>query len=609
MHLIVLENIVMGPMSAHDVVDLFRKDPNVFHTVKWISPEGMGPVLVLEWFSDYTEAGVLEEVLAADVPRESDAGTRQGPDGRRYDLPPSHGGLTPHEAVKGRKSRFREWFALIVLALLGLVLLWAGMKIIRPARSSVVLQQSLPAKLLGATPDALRNYQMLLEGKIERDPQKYARALLRLQRDRTLYPEGHIPSAELTAAIALVYLPADELDGREDWKQLLQGLPAEARQHGLALVAYELSRVFSVRRELMSIERRQISKSAKSKLLRESLSEFDIILERLVRVVPKSEPEEKVLHGLLLSRVISLTLISALEYPQIFTSQSVFRDALAKMTDLHPFLGTADKMIISELTRLASLRLSQTSSPVAWDKSLSNVLDTNLQTLFLCQLNETGSGADALLFLLTQTVSAKQTVPEVASLFDTCFVGLRLYPRLSAQSVLAGHPPVMEFAGTGAVDENLLKRFRKSFPTFSPLLTRLGGAKNPIGEWMLVLYRNGVLGGKISSVAGNAHTKICGKSMLAHSMCMQTRWTEAAGKWRDLVPLVVELRDDIRPQELAMLGQNFLFHAAQEALRTGGRKKTKDIFEAMRAVRDLVDPEDPQIQFLLDYAQSLGIET
>jgi hypothetical protein len=90
---------------------------------------------------------------------------------------------------------------------------------------------------------------------------------------------------------------------------------------------------------------------------------------------------------------------------------------------------------------------------------------------------------------------------------------------------------------------------------------------------------------------------------------MQTRWTEAAGKWRDLVPLVVELRDDIRPQELAMLGQNFLFHAAQEALRTGGRKKTKDIFEAMRAVRDLVDPEDPQIQFLLDYAQSLGIET
>jgi hypothetical protein len=503
----------------------------------------------------------------------------------------------------------RDWLALIVLAFLGFVLFWVGIKVIRPARSQVSVNKTVSAKLLGATPDALRNYQMLLEGKIARDPQKYARALLRLQNDRALYPEGHLPSPELTAAIALIYLPADELDERADWRQLLQRLPAEARQHGLSLVAYELSRVFSARRQLLELGPIHQGKPAKSKSLKETASELSMILERLVRVVPKSDPEEKVLHGLLLSRVLSLTLVSALEYPQIFSSQTIFRDSLGKIPDLHPFLGTSDKLIITELARIVSLKLSKPSIPIAWDKSLAGLLDANSQTSFMCQLNETGAGADALLFFLSQAVSSKQSVPEVAALFDSCFVGLRLYPRLSAQSVLSGFSPVTEFAGSGPADEVLLKRFRKSFPTFSPLLARLGGAKNPMGEWMLVLYRNGILAGKITSVGGKAQEKICGKSMIAHSMCIQTRWTEAAGKWRDLVPLVVELRDDIKPQDLVFLGQNFLFNAAKEALLAGGVKKNKEIFEAMRAVRDLVDPEDPQIQFLLDYVQSLGTET
>ncbi|NBX15876.1 MAG: hypothetical protein EBR09_00770 [Proteobacteria bacterium] len=609
MHLVVLEKIVMGPMSAHDVVDLFRKDPNIFHSVKWISPEGMAPVLVLEWFADYTENGVLEDILSADVPQESDSGVRQTSDGRRYDLPPVNGGLTPSEAIKGRKSKLREWLALSVLALFGILLLWVGIKVMRPARSGAVQEKPLAAKLLGATPDALRNYQALLEGKIERDPQKYSRALLKLQKDRTLYPEGHLPSAELTAAIVLVHLRTEELDEREDWKQLLQRLPSEARQQGIALAGYELSRVFSVRREILAVAQSSKSKTVKTKILKETLAELTVILERMVRVVPKSEPEEKVLHGMLLSRILSLTLISALEYPEIFANEPLFKSTLAKLPDLHPFLGTADKMILTELAKIVNDKTLLRSDSAVWEKSLAGMLDINEQTRFICQLNETGSGTDALLFLLTQSAVTKKAVPEVSAVFDKCFVGLRLYPRLSALSAGSEHVSVTEFAGAGAADESLLKKFRKSFPTFNPLIARLKGEKNNAGEWMLVLYGNGVLGGRISSAAAKSQSAMCGKAMLSHSMCIQTRWIESSRKWRDLVPLVIELRDDINPQELSLLGQNFLFHAARESLLNGGRKKVKEIFEAMRTVRDLVDPEDPQIQFLLDYAQSLGIET
>lgn len=599
----------MGPMSAHDVLELFKEDPQIFHSVMWISPEGMSPLLVVEWFNDFAEDGVLEEILSLDVPNDAPAYSSAVHSERRVDQPPDLGGLNPLQAARAARGRWREWAALLVLAFFGAVLLWVGMKVLRPARTLVRNDKPLAAKLLGSTPDALRNYQVLLEGKISRDPQKYARALLTLQNDRALYPEGFLPSAELTAALALIHLQPEELDTREDWKKLLMRLPPEARQQGLAVVAYELSRVFAVRKVLLPFTGRSHAKSASNKTVKESLSEMAIILERMVRVVPESEPQEKVLHGMLLSRLLSLSLITIVEYSHAAAAVPAFKESLSKIGELHPFLSSTDKDIIAELSQLASSKIVQPKTELTWDKSLSRLVELNKQNKFFCQLNETGAGGDAILFLLSQAAAAKQAVPEASNVFDLCFVGLRLYPRLSVQSLTAGHPPVTEYATVGPLDDGLIRKYRKHYPTLNPALSRLDGKRNLAGDWMLVLYQNGILSGRLTGVSKKSQSKLCGKVMSGTSMCAQIRWTESSARWRDLVPLVLELRDDIQPQELALLGQNFIFHAARESLLSVGRSKSKDIGEALRAVRDLVDPEDPQIQFLLDYAQSLGIET
>jgi len=609
MHLLITEDTVMGPMSAHDMLELFKKDPQIFHSVMWISPEGMPPVLVVEWFNDFAEEGVLEDILSMDVPNDVPPHASAAQSGRRVDPPPDLGGLNPLQAARAARGRWREWAALLVLAFFGVVLLWVGMKVLRPARTLVRNDKPLAAKLLGSTPDALRNYQVLLESKISRDPQKYARALLVLQNDRALYPEGFLPSAELTAALALIHLQPEELDARDDWKKLLMRLPPEARQQGLAVVAYELSRVFAVRKALLPFAGRSQAKAATNKAVRESLAELAIILERIVRVVPASEPQEKVLHGMLLSRLLSLSLITMIEHSHAANAVSAFKDLVPKIGELQSFLSSADKDIIAELNQLASSKIAQPKAELTWDKSLSRLVELNKQNKFICQLNETGAGGDALLFLLSYAAAAKQPVPEASNVFDLCFVGLRLYPRLSVQSLTAGHPPVTEYATVGPLDEGLIRKYRKYYPTLNPALSRLDGKLNLAGEWMLVLYQNGILSGRLTGVSKKSQSKLCSKGMSGTSMCAQIRWTESSVRWRDLVPLVLEIRDDIQPQELALLGHSFIFHAARESLLSGGRSKSKEISEAMRAVRDLVDPEDPQIQFLLDYAQSLGIET
>ncbi|MFZ9520750.1 MAG: hypothetical protein ACO3A4_09750 [Silvanigrellaceae bacterium] len=607
--MLVTKSNILGPFETQDVIEILRKDPEIFHSIQWICPEGGNPLLVLEWFSDFAPEGALEAIILEDAQAGSLFSENISRNEKRAELPPDHGGLNPVQAVQKNHSRFREWFALLCLALVGLALLWIGAKVLRPARALQKPEKPLAAKLLGSTPDALRNYQNLLEGKILRDPKKYARALLSMQKDRSLYPEGFLPSPEMTAAIALIGLTHEELDKLDEWKQLLLRLPPESRQRGLAVVAYELSRVVAVRNNLLSVSEQESKKSPSVKLIQQSMEELGIVFERMQRVIPQSESDEPVLQGILLSRLMSLGLLTILEHPLLAAEQPLIKASVANISVLFEKISTADKTLIGELSELAKLRIANPKAKIEWSKSVERIVEFNRLNRFLCQLNETGSGAASMLFLVTQVAKEKQPMPEVGNLFDSCFVGLRVYPRNGGSPLSDVESGGFDYVDPGAVDEGVLRRFRVKFPTFNPALTRLKGTRNSAGDWMLVFYLNGVLPGRLSAAQKNAKNSLCSKSVEKESVCDQVRWMESLPRWRDRVQLVLDLREDIRPDDVAQLGYNFVFNAAKESVGSHGRKRIKDFYEAVNALKDFVDKEDPRLQFLFDYMQSLGGES
>lgn len=606
-HMLVISHKAIGPFATAEIFDLFKKQHELFNTVMWITPECGSPVLIVEWFTDYTPAGSLEEILASDVPKDVHANFRETPTGKKAELPPNHGGLTPAQAQRRSYAVLRDLFALVVLAAFGLVLMWIGLKTLRPAKSLNPPEKKLAAKLLGSTPDALRNYQNLLEGKITRDGQKYARALVSIQKDRTLYPDGYLPSGELTAALALVNLPHEELDRMEEWKQLLVRLPAEMRQRGLAVVAYELSRVFAVRRDLLKTQGK--AKSVRTKAVREAGEEIDVILERMIRVVPQSEPEERVMHGLFLSRLLSLSLVTLLENPQMLNETQRLKKHLEKLPALFSYLSTADSVIIGELLEALKSKNSGTKNKIDWSKSITRLVELHSTNRFICQLNESGSAGDALLFLIENAVGAKQTVPPPTNLFDGCFVGLRLYPRVSGFSLNAGISDPLLYVTAGAVDEGLLMKFRTRFPTYSQAMSTLGGQRTANGEWILALYQNRILKGRMTGAKTKDTVALCGKAAARSPLCGQVLWNELSHRWRDVVTLVPDMREDVRPDEAVLLSQNYIFNAATEVLSSRNGQKVREFNEALTAVKDFVDKEDPQIQFLLDYIQSIDLDS
>lgn len=608
-HILVTDENILGPLMTSEVLDFFKNDPNKLHTVQWISPENLPPVLLQEWFSDYAPEGTYDQILAMSVGGLSHTNGAWNHKGKHAESAPRRDTQFGKTHNESGLSSLRDWIALLCLAIFGAGLLWVGVKTLRPARMLVKNDKPLAAKLLSATPDALKNYQNLLEGKIKRDGQKYARALVAIQKDKELYPNGFLPSPEITAAIALVHLSHEELDKQAEWKALLNRMTPEARQSGLAVVAYELSRVFVIRKNLLPLLNKQNKRMANSKVIQQSAEELDVILERMVRVIPNSEPNERVLHGVFLSRLLSLTLVTALEFPQVAQIQPQFKKSLEKVKDLYPFLSTADQGIISELVELVKAKISQPKAKVDWAKSLERLVELNTAQKFLCQLNETGSGADALLYILTQASAEHQKLPGIENIFESCFVGLRVYPRTSEFSLQQEGSGVTPYSTIGTLDEGLLRNFRAKYPTFNPILNRLKGQRNVGGDWMLVLYQNGVLKGRLTGVKSKSVTTLCGARQADTLLCSQVLWSEFSDRWRDRISLIIDLREDIKPTELNLLGHNFIFQAAQEVLNSNRKNKSKEIFEALNAVKEFVDREDPQIQFLMDYIESIGLET
>jgi len=609
-HIIVTNEAILGPIQTEHVVKLFEKDPLFLKKVNWITPDGRSPLLVFEWFADFAQDADLDKILAQVSAAQSQ---RPQPSQSSEQLPGEPGSseganpVVPSTRIRTPWRWLRDLFALLGLGVLGAALLIVGVRSQRPHRSQLRNERALTAKLLGSTPDALRTYQLLLEGKLTRDLAKYSSALLRIQKDKALYPDGQLPSAEFTAAMALVALNHDELDKKEEWKQLLMSLSPEARQRGLAVVAYELSRMMETRkllREKLKESRKSLSNAVSSR----ALQEINIVLERLTRVIPGSEPEEKILHGMLLARVLSLSLITTLEIPLQVNQTADMKVHLEKVKALYSYLSTADRGAIEILLQLTQKKMEAANQKLDWSKALESFAALNSSTRLLCQLNETGAGADTALFLLSQTAVERQRVPDLTAIFDTCFVGLRAYPRASAQSFANNSANVLEFVGAGSVDEGLLRKFRVRFPTLNPALKSLSGAKNSVGDWLLVLQFNDILGGRLigSQKTLLAKEKLCGKAQ-ASSLCAQARWYETRGRWRELAALIPEYQEFLNGDELTLFIQSLVIKSVREILTSKISEQAKEIRELLKSLESYGVADDPQLQFVFDYVNSLAV--
>lgn len=606
-HFIITKSDARGPLSTSEVLHYFEQNPEILPSVQWISPESQTPLLLMEWFSDFAPEGELDLILSKAAPapssrfgRAKDTSSENSGSGSNAHLSKPSDFLTQ----KTRHRRWRDWLSLFGLGLLGAAIFAVGVRSLRPHRSLVKNENSLRAKLLSSTPDALRTYQLVLEAKIIRDPKKYASALLAIQKDKLLYPDEHLPSVENTAANALANLSHSELDKIEEWKQLLLSLPSEARQHGVAVVAYELSRIMSVRQLLLAERGKQ-----KSKIIAGALEEVGIVVERLTRIVPGSEPADKLSHGYILARALSLSLVTAIEHPQSADRQKQLKIALDKIPELYPFLSEVDRELISILLALSKQRSVDLLQPADWGKALEQLTLLHPSTRYLCQLNDSGAAADTLLLVLSQASFHKQKIMEIPGLFDGCFVGLRAYPRVAVQSFTAHNAHTLEFRTVGAIDQSLLRDFRLRFPTMNSAIKRISGVKSGVGDWLLTLHFNGLLGSRL--LGGRKITdkeKLCGKLGAENSLCMQAKWSELQGRWRDSLPLLAEFQEYASSADLSLMMQRFVLDASRDILLSSSKNKAKEILELFASLKSYGVADDPQLQFVLDYVRSIDSE-
>lgn len=608
-HFIVTDKEAVGPFQTAEVISYLKENPNILQSVQWISPAGNAPLLVMEWFTDFAGEGELEAILARQAPAPSAHPSLWSGEKKETSVSGNSGETSKpldsgRDNTPGRNRLFqrawRELLALFGVGLIGLAILVAGLKSLRPGKPLLRTENTLQAKLLSATPDALRTYQLLLESKIIRDPKKHAEILLKIQKDRALYPEGHLPSPEVTASLALVSLSHSDLDKIPEWKEILVLLSSEARQRGPAMVAYELSRVMQVRREIFVTQgKKKEDKTAAA------VDEVAIVLDRLIRVVPTTQPAERMLHGLLLARTVALSLITTLEYPQLASKNALLKTNLERLPELLSSLTSTDREMIGILLNLARQSQSEPKKTLSWKPWLDKVAEYNLKSSFICQINDSGAAAETLLFLIQRATAHKQRLPEISGEFEKCFAGLRVFPQLSATPGLDDLAARLEFVNLGSIDERLLRDFRISHPTMSPALARLSGKQNAAGGWLLALQFNNILDARLrGSRTASGSATLCSKSMADTLLCLRARWSEMQGDWRELLPLLSELQEQAKPAEISLIVERFVLDAARNIVLRNEKNATKEIGELFDNLKTYGVSDNPSLRFVLDYAKS-----
>lgn len=609
-HFIVTQSETFGPLTTLEVFEIFENDKDLLIRVKWITPSGMMPVLLSEWLDDFrfelnsvssSNQDLLkspEKPLSVAILNETDASLS-----RRRRLLGRPEGFTIKRA---RFGLFREIVAFLGLGLLGGAILYTGVRSMKPLpafRGSVKSVKSVEARLLTATPDSLMAYRNLLEAKILRDSGKYAQALLSMFKDREFYPKGQLPSLEFLAAQALIHLDSKELDRQPEWRELLKALPAPSRQSGLAVVAYELSRVMAARKEVFEKSK---SKKARREAVVSALQEVSVVLERLIRVVSANDTDAGVVQALYLAKTLALSLVTVSEYPRDAKQIPLIIESVKKIPSLYGHLKAADKIIVETLRSYVSAQLGLEAQVGGVSGALERLWSLHSESQYLCQLNDYGAATDSVLYFLSEASRAQKKVPALKGLFDGCFVGLRSYANAAVTSYTDEKPLNLGFVQTHIPDRGVLSEFRARFPTMNQAVLRAKGQMTAAGDWLLALHFNGVLDSQIKLSHGfSSASRKCGKLTLESGVCLQALWYESRRHWRDMLPFLIEAQDYVKPAELSLLIQRFTLDSARKIISGNSKNKSKELSELFAGLKNFGISDDPELQLVLDYARSL----
>jgi hypothetical protein len=312
------------------------------------------------------------------------------------------------------------------------------------------------------------------------------------------------------------------------------------------------------------------------------------------------------MQGLLLARTLSLSLITVLELDSLAGKSALLREAVGRIPSLYPFINAVDKAAISLVLDMVNLRLGSPATKIDWSLSLNTLAQLQQTSRYLCQLNESGAAGD-----LSRAASNKVALPEVPQLFDDCLVGMRLFPRVVGQSSPASDSSSpLEYVGTGAQDESLLRNFRREFPTSHAALSRIAGNKSAAGDWLLALHFNGVTGGRLSG-KGQPPKEIqsCEKLIPKSRLCQWLTLVEGSANWRERVNLLPEAHETSKPDEISQLTRFYVLQSVREIYKGNSKQKKKEILEVFRATKTWGSEDDPHLQFILDYVQSLDGES
>lgn len=602
-HFIITQSEAFGPLTTIEVIELLENNNDLLIQIKWISPCGQTPVLLFEWMDDFRfelkseiASGLLQssETPLSMVTMNS-AASQDSLD--RLTLGRPSGFRVKRKGLGG----LRDIAALLGLGLLGGFILYTGVRSMRPIQPTRFYRSSFNAQPLGGTPDSLRTYQQLLEAKILRNPTQYSRALLHMSKNSELFPPGLLPSLEFTVAQALVHLDSRELDKQIEWKEILKSLPSSARQSGLAVVAYELSRVKIVRDDLL---KNQTTKKRKGDSVSAALNEIGIVLERLTRVVATSNPDNGLVHGLYLAKALALSLVTVSEHYKQVSQESLLFKSLMKIPALYPFLKPVDKELVETLQRYVQLKL--TGKGTALKVPVDELWSLHSNSQYICQLNDYGSAADVILYMLSEASRARQKLPKLAGLFEGCFVGLRPYTKVKVTSFTEESPLNLGYVQTHSPDRGLLNEFRVRYPTMHQALIRSQGKSSAVGDWLLALHFNGVLGSQFKLSKGFfSQSRTCGNVSIDSAACLQALWYESRRSWKDVLPFLTEAQDFVRPSELALLVQRFTLDAAREIIASQSKNKSRELAELFANLRNFGVADDPELQLVLDYARSI----
>ncbi len=539
--------------------------------------------------------------------------------------------------------------ALVVFALLFLsrfvasrLSQWVGNAPLRVEETNAIVDDAARSmrdgkmRVSALSPEPLKAFAEVVDAKLQRDPQAYVRALLRLDASRGSFAPQTLPSRAFIAAMAMYVSTDAQLDPQPRWRAFLERL-GEERRLGIGVVGYEESRI---RKALVSVVTQAQSKgvpranerglhalwgvnplAGKGKSSQGAFSNDSVAaaakaaveaadaalagLERMERVFASVPENERVFRNLLSAQAIAQTL--QLTW---FADTSSLKDRKSLGARLDKLRTFVDAVPRPERDVLAFLLQERSAALDAKSLALKALASRRIEFLLaaqesekaLCDVYENAVMPDFLLQTLRLVRASGLTVQPVAP-WQRCFLGAKVYQAVE-KSTFDGVPETAVLAyvpRTGPHPLNL-KAHERLF-SLNPLVRLADSGVGPEASWHVVAYLSQVLPQRVPWKAPALEER-CRKKLLDAMLCTQIAFqleSEAVQRMR----LLESVQEDASPSELGHLAFRVALDVyTRKNLVNGRRGFAEDTFRKLGFARFFSQgyPEFPALEWYIKNA-------